>query len=351
MERSTASRASFREHPASPVGLEAPVDQLIDRLVIERRPRPSADDLVRAVAALGRVAPRHVLPHDLDARDEEFIADVLPLMDLLYDGYFRCETELEAEVPDGPVMVVANHNGMTGTPDMFCHMTAFWRRYSPKRVGYGLMHDMPFSVPAAGAWLNAAGAVAANQENGRLALDRGAALLVFPGGDIDACKPFRDRYRIDFGHRRGFVKLALREQVPIVPVVSAGAHESLYLFTDGREIAQWLGLDRRFRSNVAPIGFAFPWGLVVGVPFPHLPPPVKIHTRILAPIHPGLPPSAADDPGLVEGVYASVVQAMRHAMEELRQAGRHGLAPAADREALVRRARGWLADKLSRGAA
>ena len=282
-------------------------------------------------------------------RDEEFIGDVLPLMDLLYDDYFRCETELEAEVPAGPVLFVANHNGMTGTPDMFCHMAAFSRRYSPRRIGYGLMHDVPFSVPAAGAWLNAAGALAANPENGRLALERGAALLVFPGGDVDACKPFRDRYRIDFGHRRGFVRLALREQVPIMPVVSAGAHESLFLFTDGRGIAQKLGLDRRFRSNVAPIGFAFPYGLVLGVPFPHLPPPVKIHTRILAPMRFDLPPSAADDPAIVEQVYTSVVEAMRSAMNEIRQAGRHGLVPASDRAALARRARSWLGGFLPLG--
>ncbi len=346
MERSTASRASFEAPSArGAAGSDNPP------ALIERRARPGRDALLRALGALARVAPRRVLPHDLDARDEEFIADVLPLMDWLYDSYFRCETELEADVPDGPVMVVANHNGMTGTPDMFCHMTAFWRRYSPKRVGYGLMHDVPFSVPGAGAWLNAAGALAANHENGRRALDRGAAVLVFPGGDVDACKPFRERYRIDFGRRRGFIKLAIREQVPIVPVVSAGAHESLYLLTDGRDIAQWLGLDRRFRSNVAPVGVALPYGLVMGVPFPHLPPPVKIHTRILAPIRHGLPPSAADDPRLVDEVYGRVVQAMRAAMEQIRKAGRHGIFPARDREALAGRARRWLYERLSAEAA
>jgi 1-acyl-sn-glycerol-3-phosphate acyltransferase len=268
-----------------------------------------------------------VHPHDLDARDEEFIADVLPLMDVLYDAYFRCETELESEIPDGPVMLVANHNGMTGTPDMFCHMTAFWRLYSPKRLGYGLMHDMPFSVPAAGAWLNASGALAANPENGRRSLERGAALLVFPGGDVDACKPFRDRYRVDFGKRRGFVRLALREQVPIMPVVSVGGHESLLLLSDGRGIAKLLRLDRHFRSNVAPIGVAFPWGIVLGIPYPHIPPPVKVHTRILKPMRFDLPRSAADDARAVEAVHDAVVAAMRTAMEELRAEGRHGLVP------------------------
>ncbi|MFO0554230.1 MAG: lysophospholipid acyltransferase family protein [Polyangiaceae bacterium] len=268
---------------------------------------------------------RRVSPSDLGARDPAFIRDVLPLMNVLYDQYFQCDTELEAEIPAGPLLVVANHNGMTGTPDMFCHMTAFWRRYGAERLAYGLMHDMPFYVPAAGAWLNAAGALAAHPDNGRRALERGAAVLVFPGGDVDACKPYRDRYRIDFGPRRGFLRLAIRQRVPIVPVVSVGAHESLYIFTSGRRIARGLGLDRRFRSNVFPVGFALPWGIIVGLPYPHVAPPVKIHTRILAPIELDLPVSAANDSAAVEHAHARVVGEMRRAMESLRIGKNHGL--------------------------
>jgi len=230
--------------------------------------------------------------------------------------------------------VVANHNGMTGTPDMFCHMTAFWRRYGTSRLGYGLMHDMPFSVPAAGTWLNAAGAIAANRINAERALDRGAAVLVFPGGDTDACKPFKDRYKIDFGARRGFIRLALERRIPIVPVVSAGAHESLFIYSRGEALAKRLGLDRRFRSNVFPIGFALPWGLVVGVPYPHLPPPVKIHTRILRPITLDAPPSAARDSVVIEAAYREVIGKMQQGMNSLEAAKRHGMLPAVDRAAV-----------------
>lgn len=294
---------------------------------VSRARAPSGEELRRAFGALARAATRPVRPNDLDARDEEFIGDVLPVMDVLYDRYFRCETELEADIPAGPVLIIANHNGMTGTPDMFCHMTAFWRRYGTARLAYGLMHDVPFSFPGAGAWLNAAGAVAANPENGERALDRGAAVLVFPGGDVDACKPFSERYRISFGDRRGFLRLAIRRGVPIVPVVSAGGHESLYILTRGGKIAEALGLPRRFRSNVFPLGVAMPWGVVAGVPLPHLPPPVKIHTRILAPIVLDLPPSAANDARALDSSYEHVVGLMQHAMNRLKVEGRHGLWP------------------------
>src|SRR5690606_4118331 len=157
------------------------------------------------------------------------------------------------------------------------------------------------------------------------ALERGATVLVFPGGDRDACKPSRHRYRIDFGARRGYVRLAIRAGVPIVPLVSAGAHDSLYIWTDGHHIARALNLPARARSNVFPIGLALPFGLVFGLPYPHLPLPVKIHTRVLAPLRLDARPDDADDPELVERVHGEVVRRMQAAMDELRAAGRHGL--------------------------
>jgi len=288
---------------------------------------PSAQAIRSALSAFAEKAREKARPHDLGARDPAFIARVLPLLGLLYDHYFRCETELEAELPSGPFLAVANHNAMTGIPDMFCHMVAFWRRYSPERLSYGLMHDMPFHVPAAGAWLNASGAIAANPANARKALSAGAGVLVFPGGDVDACKPFGKRYSIEFGKRRGFIRTAIRAGVPVVPVVSVGGHQSVYIWSDGRRLAEALRLPRIARSNVAPIGFALPWGIIVGIPYPHLPPPVKIHTRIMRPIDLGLPPEAADDAEAVERAFEKVVGVMRGAMEELRRAGRHGWFP------------------------
>ncbi len=296
---------------------------------LPHEPRPSFDALRDAVAALREKGRAEVRPNDLGARDPEFIERVLPLIGWMYDGYFRCETEVDAELPQGRFLAVANHNGMTGTPDMFCHMVAFWRLVGPARDAYGLMHDVPFRFPVAGAWLNASGALRASPENARRALEKEAAVLVFPGGDIDACKPFSRRYEIEFGKRRGFLRTALRERAPIVPIVSVGAHHSLYIFTDGKWLADLLELPRRARSNVAPIGFALPWGIIVGVPYPHVPPPVKVHTRFLAPIDLGLPPEAADDPAVVERCFERVTGAMRDAMADLKLAGRHGLFPRA----------------------
>ncbi len=294
---------------------------------INNQPPSSLSAIRAALGAMSRQARRPSRPHDPGVRDVAFIEQIQPLLSLLYDQYFRCETELEAELGDGPMLLVGNHNGMSTTPDTICHMVAFWRRYGARRPAYGLAHDLAFNMPGMGSVLGGMGALAANHENAAKVLARGAAVLVFPGGDVEACRPFTQRYRIAFAGRCGFARLAIRAGVPIVPIVSAGAHHSLYMISDGQAIASALGLGRRFRSKTFPIALALPWGLTIGLPIAHLPLPVKIHTRILRPISPGLPPAAADDPAAVRALATRVVDTMQRELDKLRVAGRHGLFP------------------------
>ena len=299
-----------------------------DVITIDSEP-PPAPALVTAAfrAALdkARGAPRA----GLEARDPAFIDTIRPLLGWWYDFYFRCETELSEELPEGPSLVVGNHNGMSTTPDTLCHMVAFWRRYGSQRPSFGLAHDLAFRTRPLASWLGAVGALPASHRSARAALDRGAPVLVFPGGDLEACRPYWRRKQIDFAGRRGFARLALRAQVPIVPLVSAGAHESLLLLSDGREVAKALGFPRRFRSKTFPVALALPWGLVLGVPLAHLPLPVKIHSRFLPALRFDMPPSAADDHDAVEHVATTVIAAMQRGLDDLGRIGRHGLWPRA----------------------
>ena len=74
-------------------------------------------------------------------------------------------------------------------------------------------------------------------------LEGGNILIVYPGGDHEVFRPWSERNRIDFGGRRGLVRLALRQQVPMVPAVSIGAHETLVVLTRGESVARFLRLD------------------------------------------------------------------------------------------------------------
>ena len=89
---------------------------------------------------------------------------------------------------------------------------------------------------------------------------------------------------MDFDGRKGFLRLALKHDVPIVPVVSIGGQETALFLTRGEGLARLLRLDRMFRLKVLPISLALPWGLNVGDMLGHVPLPAKITIDVLEPI-------------------------------------------------------------------
>ena len=72
------------------------------------------------------------------------------------------------------------------------------------------------------------------------ALQAGAALLVYPGGDYEVHRPSWEGHRVDFGGRKGFIRLALEHDVPIVPVVSIGGQETALFLSRGERLAKLL---------------------------------------------------------------------------------------------------------------
>ena len=97
-------------------------------------------------------------------------------------------------------------------------------------------------------------------------------------------RPTWESAKVDFGGRRGFIRLAKRRGVPLVPVVSIGGQETALFLSRGERLARLLGLDRMFRLKVLPISLALPWGLNIGDMLGHLPLPAKITIQVLDPI-------------------------------------------------------------------
>jgi len=127
-----------------------------------------------------------------------------------------------------------------------------------------------------------------------------------------------------FGQRRGFIRLALRAGVPIVPVVSVGAHEAFHVLTDGVELARRLQLKRLFRLEALPIALGLPFGLIIG-PTGYLPLPVRMKIRVLPEMRwPALGEDAADDDEVVGRCRDEVVATMQQAMDELVAQGGFG---------------------------
>ena len=246
--------------------------------------RSTAGSLVERIAqpVLSRLADR--LRSDLDDRDPDFIREHLPTAWLLSSLWFRGEVRGMKRIPeDKPVLLVGNHSGGNITPDTVVFTLAFNTYFGVERPFYQLAHNLVLASPY-GQFLRRFGTVAASHENARKALDAGAAVLVYPGGDHEVHRPSWEANRVDFDGRKGFIRLALDAGVPIVPVVSVGGQETAVFLSNGRRLSKALGLDRLLRLKVLPVSLALPWVINVGDFLGHLPLPAKISVQVLDPI-------------------------------------------------------------------
>jgi 1-acyl-sn-glycerol-3-phosphate acyltransferase len=268
----------------------------------------------RLLGAVSGAVTSRIPVADLDERDPDFIRERLPGLWLLSSLYFRGEVRGLGNIPDeGPVLMVGNHSGGNLTPDTHVFTLAFCAYFGVERRFYQLAHNLVLSMPGLG-MLRKFGTVAASPENMRKALESGAALLVYPGGDYEVHRPYWERNRVDFDGRKGFVRQALRHDVPIVPVVSIGGQETALFLSRGETLSRMLMLDRLFRLKVLPISVALPWGLNVGDMLGHVPLPAKITVEVLPPIH--LREEFGDDPD-VDEIHDHVLRLMQETLDAL----------------------------------
>jgi 1-acyl-sn-glycerol-3-phosphate acyltransferase len=270
--------------------------------------------VARVLRELAQQAQRRIPRADLDERDPDYIRENLPRLWLLASLWFRGEVRGLGNIPDsGPVLLVGNHSGGNITPDTIVFTLAFSTYFGVERHFYQLAHNLVLSMPWL-AFLRKFGTVAASPENARQALHDGAALLVYPGGDLEVHRPSWERHRVDFAGRKGFIRLAIEENVPIVPVVSIGGQETALFLTRGERLARLLALDRTFRLKVLPISLALPWGLNIGDMLGHIPLPAKITIEALPPID--LRAEFGPDPA-PEEVYDHLIRVMQETLAAL----------------------------------
>ncbi|MEO0373545.1 MAG: lysophospholipid acyltransferase family protein [Cyanobacteria bacterium P01_A01_bin.17] len=264
----------------------------------------------------------------LDLRNPKTIQAQFPIWEWFYRHYFRVQTSGWQHVPrQGPTLVVGSHNGGMAAPDLHMFLYSWFQRFGTERLAYGLLHPFMWKGfaalnPEMNQLFARMGAVVAHPRMAIAALRAEASVLVFPGGAQDVFRPHCDRNKIHFAGRTGFIKLALREQVPIVPVISHGAHDTLFVLTDiydqVRQLHDWgmpwfLGID----PTVFPIYLGLPWGVGLG-PLMNIPLPAQIHIRVCPPIYfDRYGPEAARDRTYVAACYQTVHNKMQQALDAL----------------------------------
>jgi 1-acyl-sn-glycerol-3-phosphate acyltransferase len=201
---------------------------------------------------------------DVYGFDRELTEQVLmPLARPLYEKYWRIRSVGLEHVPDeGGALVVANHAG-TLPFDAVMTKFALLHDHPAHRHLRELAADLALRVPVVGPLARKTGNTLAHSEDARLLLSSGELVGVWPEGFKGIGKPYRDRYKLQRFGRGGFVEVALRSQVPIIPVAIIGSEEIYPIIGNAKFLARLLGFP------YFPITWTFPWlGLLGAVPLP-----------------------------------------------------------------------------------
>jgi 1-acyl-sn-glycerol-3-phosphate acyltransferase len=229
-------------------------------------------------------AVRGLRGDDPDDWDPRYIERTLPLLSATFGNYFRGQVRGLGNIPVGePSLLVGNHSGGVYIADTFVFALSYYEHFGPHRRFHQLAHNLAARMPAMGL-IRRYGTLAASHENAKKAFARRAPVLVYPGGDYETFRPSWHGDQIEFGGRQGFIRLALEEGVPIVPVVAMGGQETALFVTRGQRAARFVGLDRLARIKVLPVSIGPPFGInLLDLPG-RIPLPAKITVDVLPPI-------------------------------------------------------------------
>ena len=197
------------------------------------------------------------------------------IYDPLYRYWFRAEWEGLEHIPrHGGALLVANHAGaIPADAPAIMHGV----ETELERPVYGLAEFLFRDLPVFGTLWARAGGVTAHPENAyRLLREDQQLVLVFPEGVKGTGKLYRDRYQLRRFGRGGFVEIAMRSGVPVVPIAVVGAEESMPIVWKSPRLAKLLGVPYvPLTVNMLLFG---PLGLVAYFP-------AKFKFRVLPPVH------------------------------------------------------------------
>jgi 1-acyl-sn-glycerol-3-phosphate acyltransferase len=194
--------------------------------------------------------------------DPGYVEAARPLLDFLYDRWWRVRSEGLDNVPAaGPALVVANHAGVL--PWDATMMATAIRRGGRRPDPRFLVLDWAIGLPFASVGIRRFGGVLASPHNALRLLEQDHLVLAFPEGAGGVGKPWSERYRLQRFGRGGFVELALRSGAPIVPCAVVGSEE-IY-----PKIGELPVLARLLRAPYVPVTPTFPLlGPLGAIPLP-----------------------------------------------------------------------------------
>lgn len=206
---------------------------------------------------------------------------------------------LENIPKDGSGIIITNHS--FASYDTFLLGTAIFELTG--RIVRSLGDNLIFKIPYLNEAMSGMGMVAANMTTARELLDEGDLIGLTPGGMREALRSSKEKYRIRWDDRKGFVRLALTAQCPIILAACPAADDIFDVSTN------WM---TQFAYQNFKIPVAFVRGRA-GVPFPR---PVKLIHHVGKPLPPPKPPRNSEDRDqLVDQWHGEIVERMNELMK------------------------------------
>ncbi len=224
--------------------------------------------------------------------------------------YFHYRVHGLEHVPDEGACLVAMNHGPVPFDAALLGLEIYDRQ---GRLPRGLTDHLVFKLPVMREFLVAIGAVDGRHDTADELLDRGNVVMVMPGGAPEAFKASAQAYQLYWRKRKGFARLAIRKQVPVIPAACVGIDDLYTVPWDMFEVGK-----RLFGIRSFPFGVL--WGRGPGIPRR-----VPLTHWVGEPLHPDVPPEAADDDDAVTAFRDRVTDAMERLLAEglrLRREGR-----------------------------
>jgi 1-acyl-sn-glycerol-3-phosphate acyltransferase len=231
-----------------------PSGSSVDRSSREGSESDSPQDPVEKVRSFVKRRLAGDYPIDDFGYDRELAREVLlPLIRPLYESYFRVRTLGINRIPaTGPALLVGNHSG-TVAIDAVMMQYAVATEHPQERAVRNIGADLVFSLPFVGPMARKTGTALAHDDDAHELLRRGELVGVFPEGYKGVGKGWKERYKLQRFGRGGFIEVALRARVPIIPVAFVGPEEAYPMIADAKFIA------KAMRVPYFPITPTFPW--------------------------------------------------------------------------------------------
>ncbi len=253
---------------------------------------------------------------DLNGPDWAFFERQKYFWNPLMDYWFRMEMDGWEKLPPPPALLVGIHSGAPFVWDAWTIGAQWWRRFGDSRPLHGTAHDALMALPGLSWYFRKLGVLPAAPDSIASALAAARDVALWPGGERDSLRPWSKRDDAILAGRKGFVRLAIRSAVPIVPIATVGGPDSMPVLATGRRLAKLLQLDRVARLKMFPIALQVPWGVSPAL-LPEVPLPTKIRTAFQDPIELDSDPERAEDGDYVEAAYREVCASIQSGMDRL----------------------------------